>query len=34
MKHVMEEFGGSLLYILAGGSMMGIFVYLMEKLLA
>lgn len=34
MKHVMEEFGGAVLYTIAGGSMLGIFVYLLERLLA
>lgn len=33
MKQVVEEFGGALLYIIAGGSMLGIFVYLLENLL-
>ena len=33
MKHIMEEFGGALLYAVAGGSMLGIFVYLIQRLL-
>lgn len=33
MKHAIEEFGGAIIYALAGGSMLGIFVYLLEILL-
>ncbi len=33
MKGVIEEFGGAVIYVLAGGSMLGIFVYLLEQLL-
>ena len=33
MKQVLEEFGGALVYSIAGGSMPGLFLYLMEKLL-
>lgn len=33
MKGVIEEFGGAVIYALAGGSMLGIFVYLLEQLL-
>lgn len=33
MKHAIEEFGGAIIYVLAGGSMLGIFVYLLETLL-
>lgn len=34
MKHVIEEFGGAVLYAITGGSILGIFVYLLERLLA
>ncbi len=34
MKQVIEEFGGSLIHTMAGSSMVAIFVYLIEKLLA
>lgn len=33
MKHIVEEFGGSVIYVIAGGGMLGIFVYLLEVLL-
>ena len=33
MKQVLEEFGGALFYSIAGGIMLGLFLYLMEKLL-
>jgi len=33
MKQVLEEFGGALVYSIAGGSMLGLFLYLLEKLL-
>ncbi len=33
MKHVIEEFGGSIIYTIAGGSVLGALVYLLEKLL-
>lgn len=33
MKHIVEEFGGSIIYVIAGGGMLGIFVYLLEMLL-
>jgi hypothetical protein len=33
MKQVLEEFGGALIYSIAGGSMLGLFLYLLEKLL-
>ena len=29
-----EEFGGAVIYVIAGGSMLGIFVYLLERLLS
>jgi hypothetical protein len=32
MKHIVEEFGGSIIYVIAGGSMLGIFAYLLEML--
>lgn len=33
MKHIMEEFGGAVIYTIAGGSMIGVFGYLLERLL-
>lgn len=33
MKSVIEEFGGAVIYVIAGGGMLGIFVYLLEVLL-
>ena len=33
MKHIVEEFGGTVIYVIAGGGMLGIFVYLLEVLL-
>lgn len=33
MKQIMEEFGGTVVYVIAGGSIIGIFVWLLEKLL-
>lgn len=33
MKYVVEEFGGAIIYALAGGGMLGIFVYLLDLLL-
>lgn len=33
MKGVIEEFGGAVIYTLAGGGMLGIFVYLLDRLL-
>ncbi len=34
LKTVIEEFGGTIIYVIAGGGMLGIFVYLLELLLA
>lgn len=34
MKRVVEEFGGAIIFALAGSGMLGIFVYLLEKLLS
>ena len=33
MKRVIEEFGGAVIYVIAGVGMLGIFVYLLEVLL-
>lgn len=33
MKGVIEEFGGAVIYALAGGGILGIFVYLLDRLL-
>lgn len=33
MKQAIEEFGGAVIYTIAGGSMLGVFVYLLEQLL-
>jgi len=33
LKQVIEEFGGAVIYTIAGGSMLGIFAYLLERLL-
>lgn len=33
MKHIVEEFGGAVIYVIAGGGMLGIFVHLLEVLL-
>lgn len=32
MRTVIEEFGGAVIYAIAGGGMLGIFIYLLEKL--
>lgn len=34
MKTVIEEFGGAVVYVIAGGGMLGIFMYLLETLLS
>lgn len=34
MKTVIEEFGGAVVYVIAGGGMLGIFLYLLETLLS
>lgn len=33
MKHIIEEFGGTVIYVIAGGGMLGIFAYLLEMLM-
>lgn len=33
MRIVIEEFGGAVVYAIAGGGMLGIFIYLLESLL-
>lgn len=33
MKMVIEEFGGAVIYVIAGSGMLGIFIYLLETLL-
>lgn len=33
MKSIVEEFGGAIIYAIAGGGVLGIFVYLLELLL-
>lgn len=33
MKQVIEEFGGAIVYSIVGGSMLGLFIYLLERLL-
>lgn len=33
MKSIIEEFAGSVIYVIAGGSMLGIFMFLLERLL-
>lgn len=33
MKIVIEEFGGAVIYVIAGGGVLGIFIYLLETLL-
>lgn len=34
MKLVLEEFGGAVIYVIAGGGILGIFIYLLETLLS
>ena len=33
MNRVIEEFGGTVIFAFAGGGMLGIFIYLLERLL-
>lgn len=34
MKLVLEEFGGAVIYVIAGSGILGIFIYLLETLLS